>query len=92
MPDDVDRIDTGMASKNVQDELDDQIHLFGVVIAKLAAIFGSARFVTRSHGGATRAVHDLDSDGTAVQRRVAAPVALSRMPGALIFADEPVHP
>ena len=53
MPDDVDRTDTGMASKDVLGEFDEQFNLFGVVIVKLAAIFGSARFVTRSHGDAT---------------------------------------
>ena len=92
MGDDVFWIDTGMASKDVRDELDDQFDLFRVVIEKLAANFRSARFATGILGDATRPVHDLDSDGTAVQCRLAPPVALSGMPGALIVADEPVHP
>ena len=88
----IDRIQTRIAIQDVARKSDYEIELFAAVLGKFAALVLWRLYVEVGVDiDATRSIHDLDADGTGIQRHLAVPVALPRVPGATLLVHQLVY-
>ncbi len=88
----VDWIQTGIAIEYVARKSDDEVELFPAIFGKFATlVLWRFDVEVRVDIDATRSIHDLDADGTGIQRHLAVPVALPRVPGATLLVHQLVY-